>query len=46
MSPTILFITFGAITCVLGSEWHHALWGLAMIGFGLWTGGHLPMGAL
>ena len=28
MNPTILFVTFGALTCVLEREWYHALWGL------------------
>ena len=45
MNPTFLFVALGALTCVLGREWYHALCGLVMIGFGLWTGGHLPLDA-
>ncbi len=46
MNPTIFLVTFGALTCVLGREWYHALWGLGFIGIGLWSGGHLPSGVL
>ena len=46
MNPTILLVTFGALTCVLGREWYHAVCGLGFIGLGLWSGGRLPSGFL
>ena len=43
--PYLSLVAFGALTCVLGREWYDVLCGVVMIGFGLWTGGRLPLDA-